>query len=117
MKTRRCFITVFLPHIGSRQSVLKGAVEYATMRQMRFATLLLFLPATILAQYDILITNGKLYDGAANPWSYGDIAIKGDTIAAVGYLPHASAPQHIDAKGLAVAPGFIDIHSHGRRGI
>jgi N-acyl-D-amino-acid deacylase len=84
---------------------------------MRFAAFLLLLPATLLAQYDILIVNGKLYDGAANPWSYGDVAIKGDTITAVGYLPHATAAQRIDARGLAVAPGFIDIHSHGRRGI
>jgi dihydroorotase/N-acyl-D-amino-acid deacylase len=83
---------------------------------MRLAALFL-LPASLLAQFDILITNGKLYDGASNPWSYGDIAIKGDTIAAIGKLPNATAAQRIDAKGLAVAPGFIDIHSHGRRGI
>ncbi len=70
-----------------------------------------------MAQYDVLIVNGKLYDGAANPWSYGDVAIKGDSIVAMGYLPGATAKQRIDAKGLAVAPGFIDIHSHGRRGI
>jgi dihydroorotase/N-acyl-D-amino-acid deacylase len=87
------------------------------MREMRLATLLLLLPAALLAQYDILITNGKIYDGAANPWSYGDVAIKGDTIVAVGHLPGATATRRIDAKGMAVAPGFIDIHSHGRRGI
>ncbi len=87
------------------------------MPQMRLATLLLLFPASLLAQYDILIVNGKIYDGAANPWSYGDIAIKGDTIIAMGYLPGATATRRIDAKGMAVAPGFIDIHSHGRRGI
>src|SRR5882757_5239116 len=87
------------------------------MPEMR-PVILLFLSATALfAQYDVLIVNGKLYDGAANPWFYGDIAIKGDTIVAVGKLTNATAAQRIDANGLAVAPGFIDIHSHGRRGI
>ncbi|MFL6449301.1 MAG: hypothetical protein ACJ746_16715 [Bryobacteraceae bacterium] len=56
-------------------------------------------------------------DGAGNPWFYGDIAVRGDTIAFIGHLPEAKATLAIDAKGLAVAPGFIDIHSHGRRGI
>jgi N-acyl-D-amino-acid deacylase len=84
---------------------------------MRIALLLLFLPLAAFGQYDLLITNGKLYDGAANPWSYADVAIKGDTIVAIGKLTGATATQTIDAKGMAVAPGFIDIHSHGRRGI
>jgi N-acyl-D-amino-acid deacylase len=84
---------------------------------MRFATLFLLLPASLFGQYDILITNAKIYDGAANPWFYGDIAVKGDTIAAIGKLSGATATRRIDAHGLAVAPGFIDIHSHGRRGI
>ena len=84
---------------------------------MRFAFLLFLLPLTALAQYDVLITGGKLYDGAANPWSYGDIGIKGDTIVAIGKLAGATAAERIDAQGMAVAPGFIDIHSHGRRGI
>ena len=49
---------------------------YATMRQMRFAAILLLLTGLLFAQYDVLITNGKIYDGAANPWFYGDIAFK-----------------------------------------
>src|SRR3954464_9721734 len=79
---------------------------------------LLFLPFLVHAQtYDLLIQNGKIFDGAGNPWFFGDIAIRRDTIAAIGHLPSANATLTIDAKGLAVAPGFIDIHSHGRRGI
>jgi len=85
---------------------------------MRTAALLLLLgglPA--FAQFDILITGGKVIDGSGGPWFYGDIGIKGDSIAAVGLLPNATAPVQLDARGLTVAPGFIDIHSHGRRGI
>src|SRR3954463_6952803 len=79
---------------------------------------LLLLPFLVHAQtYDLLIQNGKIFDGAGNPWFYGDIAVRGDTIGAIGHLPGAKAAVRIDARGLAVAPGFIDIHSHGRRGI
>ena len=67
--------------------------------------------------YDLIITNGQLIDGAANPWFRADIAITGDTIAAIGNLTNSAARQRIDAANRTVAPGFIDIHSHGRRGI
>jgi len=67
--------------------------------------------------YDLLIRHGRIYDGTGSPWIVGDIAIQGDTIVALGKLaPHAAA-QTIDARGLAVVPGFVDTHSHGRRGI
>ena len=56
-------------------------------------------------------------DGAGDPWFYGDIGIRGDTIAAIGQLDNAQSATNIDAKGLVVAPGFIDIHTHARRGI
>jgi N-acyl-D-amino-acid deacylase len=80
--------------------------------------LLLLVPALSQAQqYDLIIANGKIFDGAGNPWFYGDIGIRGDSIAAIGHLDNAKASARIDAAGLAVAPGFIDIHSHGRRGI
>ena len=68
-------------------------------------------------RFEVLITGAKVIDGSGAPWFYGDIGVRGDTIAAVGLLPGAEAPVRIDARGLAVAPGFIDIHSHGRRGI
>ncbi len=68
-------------------------------------------------RFDLLITGAKVIDGSGNPWYYADIGIRGDTIAAVGLLPNATAAVRIDARGLVVAPGFIDIHSHGRRGI
>jgi N-acyl-D-amino-acid deacylase len=84
---------------------------------MRTALLLLFPFLLGAQQYDLLITNGKIFDGAGNPWFAGDIAVRGDTIAAMGRLPDARSALQIDAQGLAVTPGFIDIHSHGQRGI
>lgn len=82
------------------------------------ALLLFLLPLFLQAQgFDLLITNGKILDGAGNPWFYGDIGVRGDTIAAIGILKNAPATTRIEAAGMVVAPGFIDIHSHGRRGI
>ena len=63
-------------------------------------------------KYDLLIRGGKLVDGSGNPWAYGDLAVKGDRIAAIGQFAPESAKRVIDARGLVVAPGFIDIHSH-----
>ena len=64
------------------------------------------------ARYDVVIGNAKIYDGAGNPWSYGDVALSGDRIARVaprGALANAAAARRIDATGLALAPGFIDV--------
>ena len=86
----------------------------------RFFALALAAVGLLSAQadrFDVLITNAKIIDGSGSPWFYGDIGIRGDTIAAVGLLPNATATTHVDARGLVVSPGFIDIHSHGRRGI
>jgi len=80
----------------------------------------LYSPTGLFAQspkYDLVITGGKIVDGSGDPWFYGDIGIQGDTITAIGKLDPASATRHLDAKGLIVAPGFIDIHTHARRGI
>jgi N-acyl-D-amino-acid deacylase len=62
--------------------------------------------------YDLVIRNGKIVDGTGNPWYAGDVAVRGDKIVAVGRIPVADAKREIDAKGLVVAPGFIDMHSH-----
>lgn len=63
------------------------------------------------SEFDLLIRGGRIVDGSGNPWCYGDIAVKGDRIAGVGRV-EGSAARVIDATGLAVAPGFIDMHSH-----
>jgi N-acyl-D-aspartate/D-glutamate deacylase len=62
--------------------------------------------------FDILITGAKIVDGTGNPWFYGDIGIKGDTIAEIGNLRRRPAKTTLDAAGLVVAPGFIDMHTH-----
>ena len=62
--------------------------------------------------YDLIISGGHVVDGTGNPWFAGDIAIQGDRIVRVapsGALASASAKRRIDATGLVVAPGFIDI--------
>ena len=62
--------------------------------------------------YDVVIAGGKIVDGTGNPWYYGDVGITGDRITAVapaGALASARAGRRIDAKGMVIAPGFIDI--------
>ena len=65
-----------------------------------------------LAIPDVLILNGDILDGSGNPAIKQDIAIKGDRIIAIGNLQDLSANHVIDAKGLMLAPGFIDVHTH-----
>lgn len=67
--------------------------------------------------YDVLIRGARVLDGAGSPWRWADVAVSGDRIAAVGVLTTASAREIVDARGLILAPGFIDTHSHGRGGL
>src|SRR5207244_3607392 len=67
--------------------------------------------------YDLVIRHGRLLDGTGNPWYYADVAIRGDRVVAVGDLKSATAARTIDATGLYVAPGFIDVHSHAGPGL
>jgi N-acyl-D-amino-acid deacylase len=78
--------------------------------------LLLFAVAPLDAQqsYDLLIRNARIVDGAGNPWYRGDIAVTGDSIAAIGRNLPGSAARTIDAGEQIVAPGFVDIHNHSR---
>jgi len=88
------------------------------MRCAFLTSVLLFSP--LFAQtpaFDLVIAGGRIVDGAGNPWYYGDVGIKGDSIAAIGNLSRAAATRRLDATGMVVAPGFIDIHTHARRGI
>ncbi len=86
----------------------------------------LFLPAAATLQpgfslaqesYDVLIRNGKVFDGSGNPWFLADVAFRGDRIAAVGDLSGDRGRVEIDAAGLFVSPGFIDTHTHAGDGL
>src|ERR1700683_1228881 len=89
-------------------------------KMRRRVALIVLISPVLLAQgalYALIIANGRIVDGAGGPYYYGDVAIKGDTIVAIGKFDPKSAARTIDAKGMVVAPGFIDIHTHARRGI
>ncbi|HSM59638.1 MAG TPA: D-aminoacylase [Longimicrobiales bacterium] len=65
--------------------------------------------------YDVVIEGGRIVDGTGNAWFPGDVAIRGDRIVAIappGMLAEAEARRRVDASGMVVAPGFIDIQSH-----
>lgn len=85
-----------------------------TRRAVRLFSLFASLAALAQAQdYDLLIRNGRIVDGTGNPSFVGDVAIKDNRIAAIGKLPAGkTAKRTVDATGLTVAPGFIDIHNH-----
>lgn len=86
----------------------------------RALLLMLAVGATSIAQaplFDILIVGGQVVDGSGNAWFRGDIGIQGDSIAFIGPPGGARGKLTLDAAGMIVAPGFVDTHSHARRGI
>lgn len=76
-----------------------------------FAVLGLSLAAWGAPRWDVLIRHGRVIDGTGNPAFYADVAVRRGRIAALGRLT-GSAAVEIDARGLVVAPGFIDVHTH-----
>src|SRR5438477_11801656 len=80
---------------------------------MKLGLLLLGICAALAAQdFDLLIVHGRIVDGAGNPAYDGDLGIRQGRIAAMGRLSGKTAARTIDAAGLTVTPGFIDIHNH-----
>lgn len=85
------------------------------MRITCFASVLLALALTAVAapaqNYDLIIRNGRVVDGTGNPAWFADVAIKDGRIAAMGRVS-GTAKVELHAKGMVVAPGFIDVHTH-----
>ena len=82
---------------------------------MKWLLALVLLPLSGFSQSnscDILIRNGKIMDGTGNGWYYGDVAVRDGKIVQVGKALDLPARKIIDATGLIVAPGFIDVHTH-----
>ncbi|MEO8137104.1 MAG: D-aminoacylase [Betaproteobacteria bacterium] len=67
--------------------------------------------------YDLLLRNGRIVDGTGNPWYRGDVAVLGDAIVRISARIDGTAARTIDVQGRVISPGFIDIHTHARRGI
>jgi dihydroorotase/N-acyl-D-amino-acid deacylase len=88
------------------------------MRQYSLLVALLLLGSVQpQSQYDLVITNGRIVDGTGSPWYRGAVAIRGDSIVKIAPVINEGAARVIDAGGQVIAPGFIDIHTHARRGI
>jgi dihydroorotase/N-acyl-D-amino-acid deacylase len=68
-----------------------------------------FLPAQANAPFDLVITNGHIIDGTGSPWYSGDVGVRAGRIAAIGILSDSPRARTIDAHGMVVAPGFIDM--------
>src|SRR5579864_267826 len=86
---------------------------WRSMKTFRFVLSLVFCFTSVVSfaqQFDILIRNGKVVDGSGNPWKNADVGIVGDRITFLGKAPENAQAKHtIDARGLVVAPGFIDM--------
>ena len=78
----------------------------------RYIPVLVFAVCLHAADYDILIRNAHVIDGSGNPWFRADVGVSDGRIAAIGRLEGRTGYRTIDANGRALAPGFIDVHTH-----
>ncbi|MGQ0642488.1 MAG: N-acyl-D-amino-acid deacylase family protein [Gemmatimonadaceae bacterium] len=106
---------MILTHALMRHAALKLVIVGLTFSACARATLSIPPAASALGPFDLVIANGKIVDGSGNPFFYGDVGIRGDRIVAVreaGSLRNARTNRFVEARGLVVAPGFIDIQAH-----
>jgi len=82
------------------------------MRALPVLYCLLLAPLAAPQDFDLLIRGGRIVDGTGNPSFLGDVGVTGNRILAMGHLAGAKAKHTVDATGLTVAPGFIDMHNH-----
>ena len=101
-----------------------GTKTYSTDQAMKKAyilvlplMLLIIFSCTSAKRFDVVLKNGTVVDGTGSPWYRADIGIRGDRIAHIGKIHENQGKQVINARGLIVAPGFIDIHTHAESGI
>lgn len=87
-------------------------IKRTTTKLMVLGLLLAFVSCTSSSKFDILILNGQVYDGSGSGPVKADVGIRDSIIVAVGNLARSEATRTIDAKGMAVTPGFIDMHAH-----
>src|SRR4051812_25479316 len=87
-------------------------LNYQNMKNFLSLLLIIFLiSCNNKKEYEVIIRNGMVYDGNGGIPYKADIGIKADTIAFIGDLKNVSAKNEIDAKGMAIAPGFVNMLS------
>ena len=82
----------------------------------RVARLAALQTASQAPAFDLVIRGGRVVDGTGNPWFLADVGVKGDSIAAVAPHLDSAGARIVEAQGLVVSPGFIDVHSHADAG-
>lgn len=82
------------------------------MKNFLYLVFLLIYSPILAQQFDVVLMNGRIVDGAGNPWYRGNVGIKNGKITAVGTFATSKAKRIIDVQGSIIAPGFIDIHTH-----
>ncbi len=97
------------------------ALKEREIESMKKLSVIIFISALVLScqhqKFDFIIRSALVYDGSGNASYKADIGINADTIAYIGDLSKAISTNEVDAKGLALSPGFIDTHSHHSRGM
>src|ERR1051325_3374672 len=103
-----------IPCLNSRsllsKTMLKIRLAFLSVAVL-IALLFLAISSSSSAEFDLLIRNGQIYDGSGKPPFNGDVAVSNGRIAEIGQITDAHGKSEVDARGLAVAPGFINMLS------